>query len=86
MNNVGISENTYVLSTFELYPNPATNQLNIVAKDLNIQSIAIKNIAGQTVLTTTNTLNIDVSTLPKGTYIVALTTENGIGYKRFVKQ
>jgi hypothetical protein len=74
--------------TFSVFPNPANNTLNINVKGNNEEmQIAIYNMVGQQVslYTTTATSNstittLDVTALPKGAYIVAVTSGNKRGH------
>jgi hypothetical protein len=62
-----------------LYPNPANNVLNIVAKSSNVNAV-IYDIYGKAVVkseTFSNSTKVDVAALSNGTYFVALLNENG---------
>ena len=82
---LGLNNNKSV--NFNVYPNPADQQVNIIANDA-IQAISIVNIIGQTVVSfeSLNTLKqtIDISTLSPGVYNIVLITENGSSTKRIV--
>jgi plastocyanin len=75
------------LVNFNVYPNPADQQVNIIANEA-IQAISIVNMIGQTVvsLESLNTLKqtIDISSLSPGVYNIVLITENGSSSKRIV--
>ncbi len=80
--NVSISENNTL--TFGLYPNPATEVLNIQATD--VKNIEIANLLGQTILTT-NVQKIDVANLTNGVYFVRVNFNNGtVSTQKFVKE
>lgn len=76
-------------SKITLYPNPATNQLhwnivgNVQVKKISIYSIEGKPIDSFDVVTNANT--IDISSLPKGTYIVKWFTNAFVTQSIFVK-
>ncbi len=78
------------LNAVKLYPNPATNILNLQLPDANnfeIQKASIINMIGQTVYTGTGkTTAIDVSSLPTGMYQLLLTTDKGDWNGKFIKQ
>lgn len=83
--NLGIEDN--VKNNFLLYPNPATNLLNIKGDFDSNESITIYNMLGQTVLkkaVTSNEESVDVSTLANGIYNVYFNTAKAT-YK-FVKK
>jgi len=83
--------------TFNLFPNPATNNLTI---ETPLQSvIEISNIQGQIIKTLTasgtksnidhvgwSSYVVDVSTFPSGVFIVEVKTEKGVAVKKFVKE
>jgi hypothetical protein len=70
------------ISNFDLYPNPASHEVNIVATK-PISAIAIRNMLGQLVYNAGSqnkmTASLDVSLLPEGTYIVRLKQQD-VGY------
>ena len=76
-----------------VFPNPTSNQLTIMSKQLSIIGIAINNLLGQRVFTKTEPVGgitndkIDVSELPAGIYFYELTTNNSQVVKgKFVKE
>ena len=76
--HVGI--NDYNPLQLSVYPNPVTDQLNIVNPDGNIQVVTLYNASGQLVLQTAVSsspiLEINVSSLPNGFYIGTATLNN----------
>ena len=76
--HVGI--NDYNPLTLSVYPNPVTDQLNIVNPDGNIQTVTLYTASGQLVLQTAVSsspiLEINVSSLPNGFYIGTATLNN----------
>ncbi len=73
--------------SFELYPNPSKNTVNIVSheliRELVVFSMDGKIISSQKVNSKTTTL--DISSFPKGNYVVKVATENAIGHSKIVK-
>lgn len=75
---------------FQLYPNPATNQITVtVNKENNIHSVRIVNVAGQLVFQNKTPLNaakitIPVSQLSAGLYYLQIIGSDGNGVKSFV--
>jgi len=70
-----------------IYPNPVQNQLNIEAESLILEA-SVYNMNGQKVAYKTNaskTLQMDLSDLSSGTYILTITTEKGILQMKFNK-
>jgi len=72
-----------------IYPNPVTNNLN-VAGLTGKSTLKITNIAGKTMMeqnTDANSLNIDLSGLKAGTYILSISDEaERIVIKKFIKE
>ncbi len=83
---LAVTENSTI--EFRLSPNPAMDVLTI-SSDVNIDSIAIYSVLGQLVqqseLNDTN-VQIDVSALRSGLYILQLKSGEKVSSKRFVKQ
>ena len=68
---------------FNLYPNPATDILNI-AMETELKSIEIYSLLGQKVFST-NKNQIDVSSLSKGMYMVRVEdVNNGVSMQKLV--
>jgi hypothetical protein len=66
------------------YPNPVTYNLQIQTA-LQIKSIAITDITGRLLYTTT-AKTINCNSFAKGVYFITLTTANGKAVKKFVKE
>ncbi len=60
-----------------VYPNPTQGNLHVELENFDIQSISVTSMTGQTVLRTTNT-TLDLTHLPRGMYVVAVKTAQGI--------
>ena len=71
--------------TFGIYPNPATDRLSVSCNEA-VREVSVMDVAGRTVMTLSNTNNIDVSGLAAGVYMVRVATENGVGVQKFVKE
>ena len=70
-----------------VYPIPTVGPLTIDVESNTIQSIDVINILGSVVLTpTVNDNRIDISDLPVGSYILRITTDEGISTKRIIKR
>jgi photosystem II stability/assembly factor-like uncharacterized protein len=79
-------------STFTIYPNPATNKISI-ATNSNLQgetTICIYNMNGallqQNKFQSQNMIEMDVSALVKGIYLIEIQTKKGIETKKLVVQ
>ncbi|NRD20880.1 T9SS type A sorting domain-containing protein [Winogradskyella eckloniae] len=74
------------ITEVKLYPNPASNIINIISNQVNIKSVGIYDVLGKQVLATTNKKDINVSDLKSGMYIVKIEFENNTrASKRFIK-
>ena len=68
-----------------VYPNPAANHIRIALnKNNELHKIDIFDITGKKVLESNNELWLDISTLSSGTYLVNLSTSNGISKQKIV--
>lgn len=73
---------------FELYPNPANHQINLITNSITgISEIRLLNMMGQQIAQypATQTV-IDVSSFEKGVYFVSVVLDNEIITQRFIKQ
>ncbi len=85
---VATENNNNLAANVQLFPNPASNVLNIQLTDLTASKIEINNMLGQNVITDiiqerTNA-KIDISILVAGVYNISITTDKGVVTKRFV--
>jgi hypothetical protein len=75
-----------------LYPNPATNELNVVyAANADIKNIAVYNIIGKALIVykvSGNSANLNLENIPSGIYFVRLMNSHGevVVTKKFTKQ
>ena len=71
-----------------VYPNPFTSQLNISTSGETIERVSLTNSLGQVVLqeniASLSTLDLDVSNLAVGTYILLVENAAGMQYKSLV--
>lgn len=81
-----LSNEEFQLADIAVYPNPASNTLNIQGID-NIQMIEIHSITGQKVQASVLDSQIDVSALESGIYFLKLTDDqNRSAIQKFIKQ
>ncbi|MEQ9187949.1 MAG: T9SS type A sorting domain-containing protein [Cryomorphaceae bacterium] len=73
---------------FEIYPNPAKNNLTIKLSDVADVEVVFTDLLGKEVLhtqfTSRDLINIDVTEMPAGVYMVQLKTERGDLFDRVV--
>jgi hypothetical protein len=83
-----LSVSSFAVLKVKIYPNPASNQLSIVA-DGEIQKVSIYNFLGQEVLTKSskgNKTTLQTSGLHKGVYIAKTTIDGQESTARFIKE
>jgi hypothetical protein len=79
-------------STFSIYPNPAQNTLTVLSVNQkeSIRRIDIYNLAGKLVYSSVNhnanSVNIDLSIVPAGIYILKALSGDIVYQEKFVKQ
>lgn len=78
------------LATFKMYPNPSTDVLNIsLPEGFNQATAMVVDVMGKTIINQAISLDkntIDIQSLPTGTYILNLVSENASATKTFVKK
>ncbi|MFC4738839.1 choice-of-anchor J domain-containing protein [Flavobacterium ponti] len=84
------STQSFFANNFSIYPNPANNVLNLSVKNgLIVDEITMVDINGRTVKTINNTLDsemeINVSDLTSGVYMLNVKTDEGVATSKFVK-
>jgi hypothetical protein len=86
--NTVLDTENFEVTKVKMYPNPATNVLNIEAL-ATIEKVAVYNLLGQQVISETpNTelVSLDVASLKVGVYIVKTTIGGTISSTRFIKE
>ena len=85
---LGISENK--LLSFEMYPNPVSDVLNIQLPTVTDKAeVGVYDYTGRLVSTKTissNDSTLDVQNISKGIYIIRVATNSKIGVQRFIKK
>jgi len=89
INLTGINE--FSEGNFEVYPNPASDMIEVSSVQEAVSSIEIYNLLGEKVFTSPFTdyrspTTINVANLPNGMYVVEVKTEKGVGMRKFVKE
>ena len=83
VNTLGI--NTFDSSKFVIYPNPANEQLQVIATD-PITKLQVYTMLASKVLEESNTNVLNVSSLKTGVYLLIITTANGVYTQKIIKQ
>ncbi len=84
------STQSFFTDNFSIYPNPVNNVLHLSVKNgLLVNEITMIDINGRTVKTINNTLDsemeINVSDLTSGVYMLNVKTDEGVATSKFVK-
>jgi len=83
-----LSTSDFSANAIKLYPNPATNVLNIESAS-TIEKVAIYNLLGQEVISQTpnsELVTIDVTNLQSGIYVVKSSINGNVSSTRFIKE
>ncbi len=76
--------------TIEIYPNPATGMVTIMAGGTSILAITVLNVLGENVLALPNLresdISLDISKLPSGTYFLQIQSTSGTVIRKIVKE
>lgn len=79
--------NDIYINELPVFPIPTTGPLTIGVASHSVRSIEVMNILGSVVLTPkVNDNRLDISELPMGSYILRITTDEGISTKRIIKR
>lgn len=71
---------------FNIFPNPTSSNLFISQNEVNIQKIEIVTMTGITAKTiSTPKQEIDLTSLPKGMYLIKIYSNNGLTIKKILK-
>jgi len=88
---IALSTNEQLSKKFNLYPNPATNIVNITnSENLSVKQVSIYDVAGKLVNTQIFNNEIDIQLnierLASSTYMLHLQTEEGTAVKKLIKK
>lgn len=85
---VALGASNFDNKSFSAYPNPVKDVLN-VSFTQNISDVVVYNLLGQQVLMMNMNANkgqVDMSSLPSGTYLVKVSTENAVQTIKVIKE
>jgi hypothetical protein len=85
-NTVQVQKSETLQSAITIFPNPAQNVLNISTSGVNNYSVQITNSIGKVMFNQQNQKSIDISSFPKGFYILSLTSGEQVYTGKFIKQ
>lgn len=87
--NIAINWNYIFEKTIKIYPNPATNSLNIVLAENDNYEVSIFNTYGNLLLLQEfhqKQFSIDLSSLDQSVYFLRVMSDKGVVVKKFVKK
>ncbi len=79
-------------NTFNIFPNPASTELNIKVNNIRLKRISVFDAKGKLVLfntssnSTENIQKLDITPLANGIYFIKIITDNNVITKQFTKQ
>jgi hypothetical protein len=86
--DASLANPTFSNDSFKVYPNPVKNVLNLSSVE-DISNVAVYNLLGQQVVAKSVNATqgqIDMSALPKGTYMVKITANNQVKTIKVIKE
>jgi len=83
----GLNTNDYFANNFKVFPNPSSDLVSVSNNNNSvIDTIEMTDINGRIVKSVTSTTNFSVKELSAGVYFLKVTTAEGVGTTKFVKQ
>lgn len=86
-----LSTDNFLADKFNLYPNPATNVVNITnSENMVVQQVTVYDISGKQLNTQSfnyeTQIQLNVENLASGTYMLHIQTNEGLAVKKLVKK
>ncbi|PIZ06637.1 MAG: hypothetical protein COY57_00910 [Flavobacteriales bacterium CG_4_10_14_0_8_um_filter_32_5] len=82
-----INENRTIL--FKTFPNPTNQTVRLVFEDTQQKTLELTDLSGKSIFirnTSEKELNLDVSSYPKGIYLLKVMSNNKIGMQKIIIQ
>jgi hypothetical protein len=80
----GVS-NIWDNSDVVIFPNPASDLVNIISENAHIESASIFDLSGRLMTTQKESKQLDISGLSEGLYLILIETDKGLVREKFVK-
>ena len=84
-----LSSDNFFAKNLAIYPSPASDVLNLSSNTTQITEIQISDLNGRVVakqsVNSLESTQVNVSSLTSGVYLVSVTTSNGVGTSKFIK-
>lgn len=88
--NLLSSENNFASINFSIYPNPASDFINVNAGNLLVNAVQITDLNGRVVKNITtdamSNVQVDIQDLNAGLYLMSVFTNEGVGTSKIVKK
>jgi hypothetical protein len=87
--DASLATNHFDSNSFAVYPNPVRNVLNLTSNLADISNVAVFNLLGQQVIAKQVNAaegQVDMSSLPRGTYMVKVTANNQVKTIKVIKE
>ena len=86
-----LNTDEFLATKFNLYPNPATNIVNITnSEDISVKQVEVYDVTGKLINTQNfnneTEIQLNVETFSSGTYILHLQTNEGMAVKKLIKK
>jgi hypothetical protein len=79
----GLNPEVTLSNTFTVYPNPGTGKFTILGE--NIKSLKVTDLSGKEICKSNN-MEIDLTTQPKGIYLVSIITDQETVVRKIIKE
>jgi hypothetical protein len=75
------------MDTFEIYPNPSSHWVTVASKKAGQFEVAIQNLNGQVLLVANGEerIELDITPLPKGMYLIRTLKNGALTYTKWIK-
>jgi len=75
------------IHTFEIYPNPSSQWVSVASKEAGQFEVAIQNLNGQVLLVANGEerIELDITPLPKGMYLIRTLKNGALTYTKWIK-
>jgi hypothetical protein len=72
---------------FEIYPNPSSQWVSVTSANVGHFEVAIQNINGQVLLNArgVENLELDITSLPRGMYLIRTLKNGAVTYTKWIK-
>ncbi|MBL0013760.1 MAG: T9SS type A sorting domain-containing protein [Flavobacterium sp.] len=88
INRTSLTTTSFLNSNFSIWPNPATNEINIANKsNATIHTIQISDINGRVIREANGSVDqISIADFNSGVYFIKITTDQGTGTTKIIKE